>query len=80
MHNLPSTRFSAVLLAIACCIALAFSLLPQAEAAMRANVATAKVTPFQRVVGHRQQNAAHPRVHSKYHLLFPGLLAKNIRG
>lgn len=36
--------FLRVLLAIACCIALAFSLLPQAEAAMRANVVTAKVT------------------------------------
>lgn len=36
--------FLRVLLAIACCIALAFSLLPQADAAMRANVVTAKVT------------------------------------
>lgn len=36
--------FPRVLLAIACCIALAFSLLPQAEAAMRADVVTGKVT------------------------------------
>lgn len=36
--------FLRVLLAIACCIALAFSLLPQAEAAMRADVVTGKVT------------------------------------
>ena len=33
-----------VLLVIACCIALIFSLLPQADAAIRANVVTAKVT------------------------------------
>ena len=32
--------FLRVLFAIACCIALAFSLLPQAEAAMRAGVVT----------------------------------------
>ena len=36
--------FLRVLLAIACCIALAFSLLPQAEAAMRADIVIGKVT------------------------------------
>ena len=40
--------FLRVLLAIACCIALAFSLLPQAEAAMRADVVTGN--PYQTLI------------------------------
>ena len=50
--------FLRVLLAIACCIALAFSLLPQAEAAMRANVVTAKVTLNGQVIDNK--NAKYP--------------------
>ena len=50
--------FLRVLLAIACCIALAFSLLPQAEAAMRADVVTAKVTLNGQVIDN--QNAKYP--------------------
>ena len=59
MLCLPSTRlFLRVLLAIACCIALAFSLLPQAEAAMRADVVTAKVTLNGQVIDNK--NAKYP--------------------
>lgn len=50
--------FLRVLLAIACCIALAFSLLPQAEAAMRADVVTAKVTLNGQVIDNK--NAKYP--------------------
>ena len=50
--------FLRVLLAIACCIALAFSLLPQAEAAMRADVVTAKVTLNGQVIDNK--NAMYP--------------------
>lgn len=50
--------FLRVLLAIACCIALAFSLLPQADAAMRANVVTAKVTLNGQVIDNK--NAKYP--------------------
>ena len=50
--------FLRVLLAIACCIALAFSLLPQAEAAMRANVVTGKVTLNGQVIDNK--NAKYP--------------------
>ena len=50
--------FLRVLLAIACCIALAFSLLPQAEAAMRADVVTGKVTLNGQVIDNR--NARYP--------------------
>ena len=50
--------FLRVLLAIACCIALAFSLLPQAEAAMRADVVTGKVTLNGQVIDNK--NAKYP--------------------
>ena len=50
--------FLRVLLAIACCIALAFSLLPQADAAMRANVVTGKVTLNGQVIDNK--NAKYP--------------------
>lgn len=50
--------FLRVLLAIACCIALAFSLLPQAEAAMRADVVIAKVTLNGQVIDNK--NAKYP--------------------
>ncbi len=50
--------FLRVLLAIACCIALAFSLLPQAKAAMRADVVTAKVTLNGQVIDNK--NAKYP--------------------
>lgn len=50
--------FLRVLLAIACCIALAFSLLPQAEAAMRADVVTGKVTLNGQVIDNK--NASIP--------------------
>ena len=50
--------FLRVLLAVACCIALAFSLLPQAEAAMRADVVTGKVTLNGQVIDNR--NAKYP--------------------
>ena len=50
--------FLRVLLAIACCIALAFSLLPQAEAAMRADVVTGKVTLNGQIIDNK--NAKYP--------------------
>lgn len=50
--------FLRVLLAIACCIALAFSLLPQADAAMRADVVTGKVTLNGQVIDNK--NAKYP--------------------
>ena len=50
--------FLRVLLAIACCIALVFSLLPQAEAAMRADVVTGKVTLNGQVIDNK--NAKYP--------------------
>ena len=50
--------FLRVLLAIACCIALAFSLLPQAEAAMRADIVTGKVTLNGQVIDNK--NAKYP--------------------
>ena len=50
--------FLRVLLVIACCIALAFSLLPQADAAMRADVVTAKVTLNGQVIDNK--NAKYP--------------------
>lgn len=53
-----SKTFLRVLLAIACCIALAFSLLPQAEAAMRVDVVTGKVTLNGQVIDNK--NAKYP--------------------
>ncbi len=50
--------FLRVLLAIACCIALAFSLLPQAEAAMRADIVIGKVTLNGQVIDNK--NAKYP--------------------
>ena len=50
--------FLRILLAIACCIALAFSLLPQAEAAMRADVVTGMVTLNGQVIDNK--NAKYP--------------------
>lgn len=50
--------FLRVLLTIACCIALAFSLLPQAEASMRADVVTGKVTLNGQVIDNK--NAKYP--------------------
>ena len=47
-----------VLLIIACCIALIFSLLPQADASIRANVVTAKVTLNGQVIDNK--NAKYP--------------------
>ena len=56
--------FLRVLLAIACCIALAFSLLPQADAAMRANVVTAKVTLNGQVIDNK--NAKYPLLSAQH--------------
>ena len=54
--------FLRVLLAIACCIALAFSLLPQAEAAMRADIVIGKVTLNGQVIDNKESFGLGPVV------------------
>lgn len=71
--------FLRVLLAIACCIALAFSLLPQAEAAMRADVVTAKVTLNGQVIDNKNAKVS-PAVLQQHHLLSHDLSLKPLHG
>ena len=67
------------LLAIACCVTVALSAIPTAEAAMRASVVTGKVTLNGQVIDNK--NAKYPLlIYSNNHLLSHDISSQPIHG